>query len=158
MMIQVCSNYPRWQLEAMAIYSAGGAEVGAGLGCGKARYGTVARFHVHVFQGEGGWGTGGWQRHSDFQRCEAMRRRREREVLCCLALTCPGQWSVRTKPCMDGWMDSRPVTVRSLVSSRRANARSGTCTVPQLPSVATALAGDLFHSGMTVRTGTERPQ
>ena len=93
MMIQVCANYPRWQLEAMAIYSAGGAEVGAGLGCGKARYGTVARFHV--FQGGGGWGTGGWQRHSDFQRCEAMRR--EREVLCCLALTCPGQWSVRTE-------------------------------------------------------------
>jgi len=48
-MIQVRANYPRWQLEAVAIYSAGGAEVGAGLGCGKARYGTVARFHV--FQG-----------------------------------------------------------------------------------------------------------
>jgi hypothetical protein len=41
--------------------------VGAGRGCGKARYGTVVR-PLHVFQGEA---------HSGFQRCEAMRRERE---------------------------------------------------------------------------------
>jgi hypothetical protein len=58
-----------------------------------------------------------------------------------------------------GWMDSRAVTVRSLALLGRLVA-SGKRTVGYMyctaaPSVATALAGDLFDGGVTV--GTERP-
>ena len=141
------ANYPRWQREAMAIYSAGGAEVGAGLGCGKARYGTVARLHSTCSREREGGAVG--DPHGNATRISKGARRCGESERCCLALTCPGEWPVRTEKLATtvyGWMDSRAVTVRSLAlvvvsSGKRTVGYSGTCTVLQhyaaAPSVTT---------------------